>query len=53
MTLHSGFGACITEAAQPEEQDGEQAGEHWAQEDTNGAPVRGPGTGAGSWILDR
>lgn len=53
MSDCSGSGACITETAQSEEQDGEQTGEYWTEEDTNGTPVRGSGAGAGSWIVEQ
>lgn len=53
MSDCSGSGTCITETAQSEEQDGEQTGEHWTEEDTHGTPVRGSGTGAGGWIVER
>lgn len=52
-TLLSGSGPCVGEASQPEEQTGEQAGEHRSEEDTHGTPVRGSGTGTGGWILDK
>ncbi|KAK2832767.1 hypothetical protein Q5P01_016656 [Channa striata] len=44
---------CVGETAQPEEQAGEQTGEHRFKEDTHGTPVGGPGTGTGSWIIER
>lgn len=37
--------------AEPEEQDGEQAGEHWPQKDTHGPDAGSPGTGAGGGLL--
>lgn len=52
-TLLSGSGPRVSEAAQPEEQAGEQTGEHRSEEDTHGTPVRGSGTGTGGWILER
>lgn len=51
--IHSGSGPRVGEAAQPEEQAGEQTGEHRSEEDAHGTPVRSPGTGTGGWILER
>lgn len=51
--LCSGPGPCVGEAAQPEKQAGEQTGEHRSEEDADGTPVRGSGTGTRGWILER
>lgn len=51
--LHSGSGSRVGETPKPEEQAGEQTGEHWSEEDTHGTPAGGTGTGTGSRILKR
>lgn len=51
--LHSGPSSRIGEAPKPEEQAGEQTGEHRSEEDTHGTPAGGAGTGTGSRILKR
>lgn len=53
VLLHSGPGARLGATAQPEEQDGEQTGEHWSEEDAHGSPAGVPGPGAGGRLVER
>lgn len=49
--VSSGGDPCLAATAEPEEQGGEQAGEHRPKEDPHGSDAGGPGTGAGGGLL--
>lgn len=53
LPFTSGSGPCVHQTPKPQEQNGEQAGEHRPEEDAHGAPAGGTGAGTGSWLLKR
>lgn len=53
FNLRSGPAPRVNQTPKPQEQNGEQVGEHRPKEDAHGTPAGGTGAGTGSWVLNR